>query len=111
MSSFGGRFAGTIGRAGAFSFYATKTITTGEGGMLVTDDAALADRARTMRLHGIGRDAWKRYTAAGSWYYEVTDAGFKYNLTDIAASLGLVQLRKCDAMNAAREIGRASCRE
>ena len=75
VAALGGRFAGTIGRAGAFSFYATKTITTGEGGMLVTDDAALADRARTMRLHGIGRDAWKRYTAAGSWYYEIEAAG------------------------------------
>ena len=64
VAALGGRFAGTIGRAGAFSFYATKTITTGEGGMLATNDASLADRARTMRLHGIGRDAWKRYTAA-----------------------------------------------
>ena len=71
ITALGGRFAGTVGRAGAFSFYATKTITTGEGGMLVTDDDAIADRARTMRLHGIGRDAWKRYTAAGSWYYEI----------------------------------------
>ena len=77
IAAFDGRFAGTIGRAGAFSFYATKTITTGEGGMLATDDAALADRARTMRLHGIGRDAWKRYTAAGSWYYEIEAAGLQ----------------------------------
>ena len=90
----GGRFAGTIGRAGAFSFYATKTITTGEGGMLVTDDAALADRARTMRLHGIGRDAWKRYTAAGSLVLRDRGAGFKDNLTDLAAAIGLVQLER-----------------
>ena len=62
--------------------------------MLVTDDAALADRARTMRLHGIGRDAWKRYTAAGSWYYEIEAAGFKDNLTDVAAAIGLVQLER-----------------
>ena len=103
IQTFGGRFAGTIGRAGAFSFYATKTITTGEGGMLVTDDAALADRARTMRLHGIGRDAWKRYTAAGSWYYEIEAAGFKDNLTDLAAAIGLVQLER--AAGAARGAG------
>ena len=87
-----GRYAGTFGRAGAFSFYATKTITTGEGGMLVTDDDAIADRARMMSLHGISRDAWNRYTASGSWYYEIEDAGYKYNMTDIAAALGLVQL-------------------
>ena len=102
IAALGGRFAGTVGRAGAFSFYATKTITTGEGGMLVTDDAALADRARTMRLHGIGRDAWKRYTAAGSWYYEIEAAGFKDNLTDLAAAIGLVQLERAAELRAAR---------
>ncbi len=102
MPTFGGRFAGTIGRAGAFSFYATKTITTGEGGMLVTDEPGLADRARTMRLHGIGRDAWKRYAAGGSWYYEIEAAGFKDNLTDLAAAIGLAQLgaRRGDALGA-----------
>jgi perosamine synthetase len=102
LAAFDGRFAGTIGRAGAFSFYATKTITTGEGGMLATDDAALADRARTMRLHGIGRDAWKRYTAAGSWYYEIEAAGFKDNLTDIAAAIGLIQLERAAELRASR---------
>ena len=102
IASLGGRFAGTVGRAGAFSFYATKTITTGEGGMLVTDDAVLADRARTMRLHGIGRDAWKRYTAAGSWYYEIEAAGFKDNLTDLAAAIGLVQLDRTAELRATR---------
>jgi perosamine synthetase len=102
VAALGGRFAGTIGRAGAFSFYATKTITTGEGGMLATNDAALADRARTMRLHGIGRDAWKRYTAAGSWYYEIEAAGFKDNLTDLAAAIGLVQLERARELRAAR---------
>ena len=89
-----GRHVGTFGRAGAFSFYATKTITTGEGGMLVTDDDAIADRARVMSLHGISRDAWNRYAANGSWYYEIEDAGYKYNMTDIAAALGLVQLER-----------------
>lgn len=98
-----GRPAGTIGRAGALSFYATKTVTTGEGGMLVTDDEAIAERARVMRLHGISRDAWKRYTAGGSWYYEIEDIGFKYNLTDLAAAIGLVQLERADELRAARE--------
>jgi perosamine synthetase len=102
IAALDGRFAGTIGRAGAFSFYATKTITTGEGGMLATGDAALADRARTMRLHGIGRDAWKRYTAAGSWYYEIEAAGFKDNLTDLAAAIGLAQLERAAELRAAR---------
>ena len=99
----GGRHTGTIGRAGAFSFYATKTITTGEGGMLITDDDAIAVRARMMSLHGISRDAWNRYTASGSWYYEVEDAGYKYNMTDIAAALGIVQLERADELLAARK--------
>ena len=98
----GGRFAGTVGRVGAYSFYATKTITTGEGGMLVTDDDRIADRARLMTLHGISRDAWKRYAAGGSWYYEIEEAGYKYNLTDIAAALGLVQLARADELLDAR---------
>ncbi len=97
-----GRHVGTFGRAGAFSFYATKTITTGEGGMLVTDDDAIAGRAQVMSLHGISRDAWKRYSAGGSWYYEIEDAGYKYNMTDIAAALGLVQLERAGELLAAR---------
>lgn len=99
----GGRPAGTFGEAGALSFYATKTITTGEGGMLVTDDPAIAERARIMRLHGISRDAWKRYAAGGSWYYEIEEVGFKYNLTDLAAAIGLVQLGRADALRDARQ--------
>jgi dTDP-4-amino-4,6-dideoxygalactose transaminase len=102
VAACGGRLAGTIGRAGAFSFYATKTITTGEGGMLVTHDGDLANRARTMRLHGIGRDAWKRYSAGGSWYYEIEAAGFKDNLTDLASAIGLAQLRRAEELRAAR---------
>ena len=105
-----GRYAGTFGRAGAFSFYATKTITTGEGGMLVTDDDAIADRARVMSLHGISRDAWNRYAAGGSWYYEIEDAGYKYNMTDIAAALGLVQLERADELLAARRSSRRATR-
>ena len=102
IASEGGKFAGTLGVAGAYSFYATKTITTGEGGMLVTDDEALARRARTMRLHGIGRDAWKRYSAAGSWYYEIEAPGFKDNPTDLASALGLVQLARALELRDAR---------
>ncbi len=98
----GGRFAGTLGRVGAYSFYATKTITTGEGGILVTEDDALAERARQMSLHGISRDAWKRYTAGGSWYYEIEAAGYKDNMTDIAAALGLAQLARADELRAER---------
>jgi dTDP-4-amino-4,6-dideoxygalactose transaminase len=87
-----------------FSFYANKTITTGEGGMLVTRDRALAARSRTMRLHGISRDAFDRFTAkTPSWYYEVVAPGFKYNLTDIAAAIGLHQLRRADAFQQRRE--------
>jgi dTDP-4-amino-4,6-dideoxygalactose transaminase len=81
-----------------FSFYANKTITTGEGGMLVTRDAALAARAKVMRLHGISRDAFDRFTSkAPSWHYEIVAPGFKYNLTDIAAALGIHQLKKAQA--------------
>ena len=97
-----GRHVGTFGTVGAFSFYATKTITTGEGGMLVTDDDALADRARIMSLHGISRNAWNRYAANGSWYYEIEDAGYKYNMTDIAAALGMAQLERAGDLLAAR---------
>ena len=81
-----------------YSFYANKCITTGEGGMACTNDAQLADRIRVMSLHGISSDAWKRFSAAGSWYYEIVAPGFKYNLTDIASALGLHQLRRADAM-------------
>jgi len=97
-----GRLVGTIADITCFSFYSTKTITTGEGGMVTTADDAYAERMRIMSLHGINRDAWKRYTAEGSWFYEVVRAGFKYNLTDVAAALGVVQLRKCDGFWASR---------
>lgn len=84
--------------AACFSFYATKTITTGEGGMICTDDDTVAQRCRIMALHGISKDAWKRYTAEGSWYYEIIAPGYKYNMTDIAAAMGLAQLRKAERM-------------
>ena len=80
-----------------FSFYANKTITTGEGGMLVTRNPEIAKRARVMRLHGINRDAFDRFTAkVPSWYYEIVAPGFKYNMTDIAASIGIHQLKKAN---------------
>jgi perosamine synthetase len=101
-ASYHGIRVGAISELTAFSFYATKTLTTGEGGMVVTDNDDLAKRMRMMRLHGIGRDAWKRYSAAGSWFYEVLDTGFKYNLTDIQSAIGIVQLGKCDQMREAR---------
>ena len=94
---------GRLGNAAAFSFYATKTMTTGgEGGMLVTDDDEVASRAAVMRLHGINADAWNRYGAGGRWYYEVAEAGYKYNLTDLAAAIGLVQLERLDELADAR---------
>ena len=101
-ASYHGKKVGTIGDITCFSFYATKTITTGEGGMATTDNPEWADRMRMMSLHGISHDAWKRYTKEGSWYYEVLSPGFKYNLTDIAAAIGIEQLKKCDAFGAAR---------
>ena len=94
----GDRLIGSLSRFTCFSFYATKTLATGEGGMLTTDDDAAAERCRIMSLHGISRDAWKRYTAEGSWAYEIVAPGYKYNLTDVAAALGLVQLQKLEAM-------------
>lgn len=95
-TKYRGRTVGTIGDMTCFSFYANKTITTGEGGMLTTDDDALAERVRTRSLHGLSKDAWKRFSAEGSWYYEVVYPGFKYNLTDTAAALGLGQLKRAD---------------
>ena len=92
-----GKMVGTIGDISCFSFYATKTITTGEGGMATTENREWAERMRMMSLHGISKDAWKRYTAEGSWYYEILAPGYKYNLTDIAAAIGIQQLKKCDA--------------
>jgi perosamine synthetase len=103
-SEYRGKRVGQISEFTCFSFYATKTLTTGEGGMITTDNQVAADRIRLMRLHGIERDAWKRYRADGSWFYEVLEAGFKYNLTDIQSAMGLVQLAKCDAMRQAREV-------
>ena len=102
-ASYRGQTIGTIGDITCFSFYATKTITTGEGGMATTDNSEWAKRMRMMSLHGISHDAWKRYTKEGSWYYEVLYPGFKYNLTDIAAAIGIEQLKKCNEFWQARQ--------
>ena len=98
-----GKMVGSIAKSSCFSFYATKNITTGEGGMLTTNDPEYAARVRMMSLHGLSRDAWNRYSTEGSWYYEILSPGFKYNLTDIAAALGLAQLKKCDRFWKTRE--------
>ena len=102
-AGYHGHTIGTIGDITCFSFYATKTITTGEGGMATTDNSEWAERMRMMSLHGISHDAWKRYTKEGSWYYEVLYPGFKYNLTDIAAAIGIEQLKKCNEFWQARQ--------
>ena len=91
-----GKMIGSIGDLTAFSFYATKSITTGEGGMVTTARDDYAARIKRMSLHGLSGDAWNRYTDKGHWYYEILDFGFKYNLTDLAAALGIQQLRKSD---------------
>jgi perosamine synthetase len=93
---------GSSAEISCYSFYANKTITTGEGGMACTQAQEYADRMRLMSLHGISRDAWKRYTADGSWYYEISAPGYKYNLTDIAAAIGVHQLRKADEFHQRR---------
>lgn len=114
-ASFHGKRIGTTSELTAFSFYATKTITTGEGGMLTTNNDKYAQRVTRMRLHGISGDAWKRYSKEGSWYYEVLDAGYKANLCDLLAALGSAQLAKCDEFAGRRrsiaEIYRASFAE
>jgi len=103
-----GRPIGGIGDITCFSFYATKTITTGEGGMATTANPGWADKMRMLSLHGISHDAWNRYSAEGSWYYEILCPGYKYNLTDIAASLGIGQLDNCNVFfEARRQIARA----
>jgi len=93
-AAYCGRKVGTLGDMACFSFYPTKNISTGEGGMLTTRDLELAQRVRVLSLHGISRDAWKRYGPDGSWRYDILDAGYKYNMTDLAAALGRHQLEK-----------------
>ncbi len=89
-----GRHAGTFGNFGCFSFYVTKNVTTGEGGMVVTPDERLADRLKVLALHGMSKDAWKRFSDKGYAHYYVVECGYKYNMMDIQAALGLHQLRR-----------------
>jgi len=93
---YNGTPVGNLSDATCFSFYVTKTITTGEGGMITTASRELADRVRMLSLHGLSRDAWNRYSSKGSWYYEIVDLGYKYNMNDIQAALGLQQLKKIE---------------
>jgi dTDP-4-amino-4,6-dideoxygalactose transaminase len=93
---------GLHSNAVAWSFYATKNLTTGEGGMVTTHEAELDDRMRVLCLHGISRDAWARYTDKGKWFYEVTECGFKYNLSDIQSAIGIHQLRRLEGFIQAR---------
>jgi dTDP-4-amino-4,6-dideoxygalactose transaminase len=93
---------GSSAEISCYSFYANKAITTGEGGMACTESDDYAERMRLMSLHGLSRDSWKRYTGEGSWYYEIIAPGFKYNLTDIAAAIGIHQVRKADGLHQRR---------
>jgi len=103
-SRLNGKMIGSFGDVTCFSFYANKTITTGEGGMLVTDDEQLYKRVKIMRLHGINRDIWDRFTAkVPSWEYDVVDAGYKYNMPDVNAAIGLGQLEQAELFRAERQ--------
>jgi perosamine synthetase len=102
-SRYKGKMVGAIGDITCFSFYATKTLTTGEGGMVTTENPDYSDRIRMLSLHGISKNAYARYTAAGTWRYEILDLGYKYNMTDMQAALGLSQLAKCGLMREKRE--------
>ncbi len=97
------RRIGTIGDITCFSFYANKTITTGEGGMLCTDDDGIARRVKVMRLHGISRDVWDRFTTGASWEYDIVAPGYKYNMPDMNAALGIHQLRKAEMFREKRQ--------
>ncbi len=105
-----GAWPGTQTDCAVFSFYATKNLTSAEGGLLVTNDGELAERVRLLSLHGLDRDAWNRYAAGGTWRYDVTELGFKYNMPDLSAALALAQLDKLDAMQARRaQLARRYC--
>lgn len=101
-AEYRGRKIGSIPDITCFSFYATKNITTGEGGMITTSNNRWADRLRVLRLHGMDKQAWKRYQKSGSWYYEVKELGYKYNLADLNASIGLAQLDEFEKMQMKR---------
>ncbi|SVC72916.1 uncharacterized protein METZ01_LOCUS325770, partial [marine metagenome] len=102
-SLYKGKKIGTMADATCFSFYATKTLTTGEGGMVTTNDNRIAEKISLQRLHGISGNAWNRYENNNDWYYEVVDLGYKYNITDIQSAMGLVQLDKLERMREERK--------
>ncbi len=102
-TQYKGQMIGSISNATAFSFYATKNLVTGEGGMVTTNDEELAHKIRILSTHGMSRNAWNRYTAAGSWYYEVLYPGYKDNMTDIQAALGITQLHKLERLQGLRQ--------
>jgi len=102
-SSYKNKIIGTLSDAVCFSFYATKTLTTGEGGMVTTNNSKIAEKIKIQRLHGISGDAWERYGQNNDWYYEVVDLGYKYNTTDIQASIGIIQLEKLEWMRDERK--------
>lgn len=91
-----GKKAGTFGDFGAFSFYVTKNVVTGEGGMVIADDEEKAARIKTLALHGMTKDAWKRFSDEGYKHYQVVEAGFKYNMMDLQAAIGIHQLRRIE---------------
>ncbi|MGC5324928.1 DegT/DnrJ/EryC1/StrS family aminotransferase [Brevibacillus sp. SYSU BS000544] len=102
-TTYKGRPIGSISDVTCFSFYATKNLSTGEGGMVTTSDEEIADKIRVLGLHGMSKNAWNRYSSKGSWFYEVNYPGYKYNMTDIQAAFGLVQLKKIEEMQSLRE--------
>ncbi|MDY9922950.1 DegT/DnrJ/EryC1/StrS family aminotransferase [Methanobacterium sp.] len=102
-SKYKQNLVGNIGDVTCFSFYATKNLATAEGGMITTNNTELAEKMRILSLHGISKDAWKRYSSEGSWYYEIQDLGYKANMSDIEASIGIHQLKKFDLMQKRRK--------
>jgi len=102
-SKYKGRSTGTIGNLGCYSFYVTKNVITGEGGMVVTDNDEYTERIKIMALHGMTKDAWNRFSDEGYKHYQVVEAGFKYNMTDIQASLGIHQLGRVETYHKRRQ--------
>lgn len=103
-AEYNGKKIGNLGNLTCFSMFPTKNITTGEGGLITLDDEGKYQRLLRLRLHGMSKDGWKRYAKEGSWYYEVHEAGYKYNLPDINAAIGIAQLKKLDTLNRKRKI-------
>ena len=102
-SSLGGNPIGTFGTTTCFSFYATKTLTTGEGGMVTTNDSEIAEKIKIKRLHGMSGDAWNRYSEENDWFYDIVDLGYKYNTTDLQSTIGIIQLEKIHLLQKKRE--------